>query len=79
MRQTNDARGGHTYRLANGNPKPGRIGLPARVDNAANQEQVLFFCSGTAGSSRSLLRRREVNQRPGFWIIKPKGPMMMMS
>ena len=44
MRRTNDARGAHTYRLANGNPKPGRIGLPARVDDAANQRMFYFLC-----------------------------------
>jgi len=37
--------GGHTYRLANGNPKPGRIGLPARADDAANQ-RMFYFCAG---------------------------------
>ena len=43
MRHTNDARGARTYRLPNGNPKPGRIGLPARVDDAANQRMFYFL------------------------------------
>lgn len=43
MRHTNEARGAHTYRLPNGRPKPGRIGLPARVDDAANQRMFYFL------------------------------------